>query len=127
MLRRHNTGYQDGNYSLVAGHLDGGETFTQGIIREAYEEAGIILKPENLKVVHMMHRYEKTNPIDIAERIDAFILATDWSGKIQNKEPHKCNDLSWFPLEQLPENTISYVKHAIEQSQKNIFYSEFGF
>lgn len=26
----------------------------------------------------------------------------------------------------LPENTIPYIRHAIECYQKNIFYSEFG-
>jgi len=34
LLRRYNTGFKDGMYSLVAGHVDEGENFTQALIRE---------------------------------------------------------------------------------------------
>ena len=124
LLKRCNTGYEDGNYSLVAGHVDPNETFTQCIIREAEEEAGILLKPEDLKVVHVMHRNSGT--AENNERVDVFFIAEKWDGEIINKEPHKCDDLSWFDLDSIPENVIPYIRQAIEGIKNKIYYSEHG-
>ena len=122
LLRRFNTGYEDGNYSMVAGHVDSGESFTQCIIREAEEEAGVLLKPEDLKVVHVMHRNGGENN----ERVDVFFVAEKWEGEVGNKEPHKCDDLSWFDLDAVPENVIPYIRQAIEGIRSNLYYSEHG-
>lgn len=127
LSRRFNTGFQDGKYSLVAGHLNGNESFTQTVIREAEEEANIDIKPDNLKVAHVMNRNEKLNKAGLRERIDIFFSAKKWKGKIKNTEPNKCDDLSWFPLNKLPKNTIPYIKYAIDNIKKKIFYSEFDF
>ena len=121
LLRRANTGYQDGNYSLVAGHLDGAETAKQSIIREAKEEAGIILKPADLEVVHVMHRYRTDR-----EYIDIYLKTNAWEGEPTNMEPDKCDELKWCALENLPENMIPEVKLALENTKKKIFYGEIG-
>jgi 8-oxo-dGTP diphosphatase len=120
LLRRFKTGYEDGNYSVVAGHVDAGETVTQAAIREAQEEAGVVLRPENLQVMHVMNR--KSND----ERVDFFVVVKRWDGEITNTEPDKCDDLAWFPLEALPANMIPYVRYALENYQKRLLYSEFG-
>lgn len=123
LLRRYNTGYEDGNYSMVAGHIEPSETFTQCVIREAEEEAGILLRPEDVRVAHVMHRRAAAETI---ERVDVFFVAEKWDGEIVNKEPHKCDDLSWFDLDDIPENTIPYIKQAIEGIRDRVYYSEHG-
>jgi 8-oxo-dGTP diphosphatase len=123
LLRRFNTGYEDGNYSLVSGHMESGETPTQAIEREVSEEAGIVIAHKNLKLVHVLHRSFK----DISnDRIDFFFTCNDWKGTITNMEPAKCDDLSWHTLNKLPTNTIGYIKQAIDCYKKAEFYSEYS-
>ena len=126
MLRRFNTGYMDGMYGFVAGHLEGDESFRQAMVREAKEEAGIDINPEDLEVVHVMHRSNMKGESD-NERIDIFLTTDKWQGEIVNKEPHKCDDLSWFDLDDIPENTIRYIKQVIECIKQKKVYSEIDF
>lgn len=121
MLRRFNTPYENGKYSLVAGHVDGGESLAQAAIREAKEESGVIIKSEDLQLKVAMHR------LDDREQVDFFFEAKIWAGEPKIMEPNKCDDLSWFPLDQLPENTIPYIREAIRCYREGIFYSELGF
>jgi len=120
LLRRFNTGYQDGNYSVPAGHLDGGETVISAMVREAKEEACIIIDYKDLEVVHVLDRKADE------ERMDFFLTTKKWIGNIMIGESNKCDDLSWFPLDNLPNNMVPYVKFAIEKYQDGLFYSEFG-
>jgi ADP-ribose pyrophosphatase YjhB (NUDIX family) len=120
LLRRKNTGFEDGNYSLPSGHLNGNETIVEATIRETLEETGITLKPGNLEVVQTMHRISPDR-----EYVDFFLIADEWQGEPSNKEPDKCDDLSWFPLNNLPSNIIPYVRFAVE-NYKAVKFSEFG-
>lgn len=108
---------------MIAWHVDPWETFTQCIIREAQEEAWIIIKKEDLEVVHMMHR--DSGQKEYNERIDVFFVVKRRDGTLVNKEPNKCDDLSRFSLNQIPDNVIPYIKQAIDCIKENIPYSEF--
>ncbi len=112
----------DGFYGVPAGHLDGNETAREGCAREIHEEIGISIKPEDLAVVHVMHR-----KASLDERIDFFMTATTYDGEIVNAEPEKCDDLQWFALDALPENVVDYVRVAIEHYRHGVPYSEFNY
>lgn len=120
LLRRYNTGYEDGNYSVPAGHLDGQEEVKSAAIREAWEKCGIHLRPEDVQVVGVMHRRDKD------ERIDFFLVATRWSGEIVNAEPDKCDELVWVDMDHLPANVIPYVRQAIHNYRSGQWFDSFG-
>jgi 8-oxo-dGTP pyrophosphatase MutT (NUDIX family) len=127
LLRRFNTGYEDGNYSLPAGHIDGNERATIAMIREVKEETGLSIEEKDLRMVHVMHRISRgTHPSGIDERIDFFFEATNWSGNPEIMEKNKCDDLSWFPINDLPSNIIPYIKSAIENYKNKVYFSGFG-
>lgn len=42
------------------------------------------------------------------------------------QEPDRHDDMRWFAVDTLPENMVPAHRHAIEQIQKNSFYSEHG-
>lgn len=121
LARRLRTGYEDGKYSMVAGHVDGGETMREALVREAQEEAGIRIEPDQLKHALTMHRWCGDH-----ERVDLFFTAERWAGEIRNMEPDKCDDLAWFPLDGMPDNVIPYVREAIACYRKGETYCEFG-
>lgn len=94
------------------------------MIREAKEEIGINLKSEDLEMAHMIHG--DFGITENNERVSAFFVCNKWNGNIENMEPEKCDDLSWFDLNNLPENIAPEVLQALENIKKDIFYSEFG-
>ena len=60
------------------------------------------------------------------ERIDFFVQVKQWAGEPVNAEPHKCDELRWTEVGDLPENTIPYVSRAIENFRSGVVFEEFG-
>ena len=120
MLRRVNTGYADGLYSVPAGHLDGGETVLTAGAREAQEEVGVRIEAEDMTITTVMHRIEDD------ERVDFFVHVQKWDGEPFNAEPEKCDDLRWVNIDQLPENTVEYVMRSIANHLNGVRFDEFG-
>jgi len=107
LSKRANTGYQDGRYGLVSGHVDGGEPLAAAAAREALEEAGVAIDPADLTLRLVMHRKSED------ERLGFFFAPARWAGELVNAEPHKCDELRWASVVDLPEETIPYIREAI--------------
>ncbi|OGH10490.1 MAG: NUDIX hydrolase [Candidatus Levybacteria bacterium RIFCSPHIGHO2_01_FULL_36_15] len=121
LLKRFNTSYEDGNYSVIAGHLDGEETALQAIVREAKEETGISLNKKDISFIHIMHRKSSEE-----ERMDLAFIARKWRGNVINRESNKCSELRWFSLKRLPENIVPCVRDILFNYLTGVYYSEFG-
>jgi len=121
LMRRQNTGYYDGYYSVPAGHVEAGELPLSALARETKEEIGISIDQKNAELVHTMYR---TKHDETGDRLDLFFIVEKWSGEIMNTEPHKCDDIQWFSITELPESMMHHVKYAIGQVEKGITFSE---
>jgi len=117
LLRRFNTGFKDGEYGLVAGHVEDDESLKGAMIREASEEAGITLSPDKLEVVGVI-------PSLFDDYVYFFLRADAWCGDVRNMEPEKCDDMRWFHPRELPVNTVSYIGQAIENYLDGKWFSE---
>ncbi|WP_330230576.1 NUDIX domain-containing protein [Nocardia sp. NBC_00508] len=53
--QRQNTGFEDGSSHLPSGHLEADESVITALIREAEEEIGISINPDDVNFAHIMH------------------------------------------------------------------------
>ena len=118
LSKRINTGYMDGYYSLIAGHVEINEKPSEAMIRETIEESNLIVTEDDIKLSHIQYRNKPG-------RIDYFYICENWKGELKNNEPDKCSELKFFEINNFPENIVENVKIAIENSLKSIPFSEF--
>ncbi|WP_182112969.1 MULTISPECIES: NUDIX domain-containing protein [unclassified Actinotalea] len=99
---RQGTGYMDGYWCLLAGHVDLGESVVDAAVREVREESGVRVAAEDLEPLTTLHRFEPGGP-PVEQRCDVFFEAWRWSGSPRLAEPDKASAMAWFPLDALPD------------------------
>lgn len=114
LMQRCNTGFDDGYYELPGGHVEKDEDIYNAMIREIEEELLIKLQRKDIKLVHIMHHYT-------GKRLN-FIFVSDKNINPIIGEKDKCSDLSWFDIDNLPDNTTEKVKRIILNIKNNILY-----
>ncbi len=123
-MKRKKTDGLNGCYALVAGKVDRSENPSIAMIRETYEEAGITIHPEDLKLVSILHRAH-TDYLGKTEDIIELVFTTEnWEGAITNREPDLCSELAFFPVNDLPPETTDTVRRALHCYNEKIPYVE---
>jgi 8-oxo-dGTP pyrophosphatase MutT (NUDIX family) len=111
---RRGTGYMDEHWAAAAaGHVEADESTFEAARREALEELGIGIEPDDLRPLTGMHR-TGGNHRAIDERVDFFFDCVRWSGEPRLVEPDKAADLRWFALDALPEPVVAHERYVLE-------------
>lgn len=111
LLRRSGTGYRDGQWSLPAGHLDGGEDAVTGLVRELREELGVDAGPGGCRLALVMHAAPEHD--GDREYLHLFFVVDEWTGEPTIAEPDKCSELRWADGRALPSDLVDYVAVAL--------------
>ncbi|MFK3980574.1 NUDIX domain-containing protein [Micromonospora sp. NPDC050397] len=110
---RDGTGYADGQWNLPSGKLEPNEDAISAVIREAREEIGLPLSPDEPRLAATVHH---RNPTGYARIGLVFAVPHDPGrhGLPFNAEPHKCAKIEWFPTALLSSNTYPYTTACVQ-------------
>ncbi|MEW2626029.1 NUDIX domain-containing protein [Streptomyces sp. NPDC048106] len=121
-LRHPDSAYAGGSWHVLAGHCEA-EAASACLVREADEEAGIVLEPADIDLVHTVHMRERpTDP----PRVQLFFRARRWLGEPKLRELDKCMSWQWWNVKDLPGLIVPYTRAAIEGIQAGRTYTELG-
>ncbi len=113
------TKYNGGAYTLVGGKIEPDETAKQALVRESWEEAGIILKESDLQLLHTLHYFKNKSG-----RLVLFFKAQRWSGKPVSKERHKFKELEWHHCKNLPKQVKPSIAIVLQRMSQGYTYTE---
>lgn len=108
------------SFTLPGGKIEGEEYAKEALIREAFEEAGIILTKKSINLVHVVYK-----KLQSTTEIIFFFHATIWKGELKVKEPDKFKDTVWLPNDEPPKRLPAVIKSALSKIAKGKIFSQF--
>jgi len=121
-LRHPDSAFAGNTWHFLAGHCQQ-ESALACLVREAQEEAGLLIDPGHVKLAHVVHLVDL--PGD-TPRMGLVFRTRMWSGTPKVLEPDKCTSWRWWPPDELPEQIVPYTRAAIDGICSGRLYTEVG-
>ena len=103
--------FAQGMWDLPVGKSEPGEPITETAVRELREETGLIVKPEALRIAHIIHG---AWGVESPNGFLTVVFAThEWSGEPENCEPRKHAQVRWIPTDALPGSFVPSTAEAL--------------
>ncbi|MFH9754359.1 NUDIX domain-containing protein [Streptomyces griseus] len=113
LQRSENAKFAQGKWDLPVGKSEPGEPITETAVRELYEETGLTVKPENLKVAHIIHG---AWGVESPNGFLTVVFAThEWTGEPENREPRKHSQVRWVDAHAIPESFVDTTSSALRR------------
>ncbi|MCX5199232.1 NUDIX domain-containing protein [Streptomyces sp. NBC_00249] len=121
-LRHPDCAYAGSTHHFLAGHCEQ-ESAVSCLVREAQEEAGLLIDPDDVHLAHLVHIVDEPGG---QPRMQLVFRARRWQGTPEVREPDRCLSWDWWPAEALPDPVVPYTRAAIEGIRAGRLYTELG-
>ncbi|WP_374216161.1 NUDIX domain-containing protein [Frankia sp. R82] len=114
--------YGAGWWALPSGRVEPAEDVVSTVVRELDEEIGLTVDATDVAFAGVTHAL----PPDHEPRIGFGFTVRRFTGEPTIREPDRCAELRWYPLDELPARTLPYTREIVRLHQQAEPFSRLG-